>query len=125
MASKTKWTPDFVLRIVKEILGSGTLDKDESKDGRIVIKLGKDKTYSVEASFLEFKEERRGHGAAIQTIVRSLKVFDENASYDTTLEEAVKDRGKRKLGDKAEAVDQALDMAGSSSKEKNEILKNV
>ena len=120
-----RWTPEFILDIVKGTLGCGKLDKEECGPDKIVVEISKRKTYSVRPSFLARKEATLGIGAAIQTIVRNLKAFDENASFDTTVEEEAKDKGKRKLSAKAEAVDQALDMAGSSKKEKDEILKNA
>lgn len=123
--SDSRWTPEFILDVVKGTLGSGSLDKDECGPNKVVINIGKHKTYTVMPSFLERKESTRGTGAAIATIVRALKVFDESASYDKMIEEEANDAGKRKLSKKAEAVDTALEMSGSTKKEKDQILKNA
>lgn len=121
----SRWTPDFILSVVKDVLGSGSLEKSECEDDKVVVKIGTRKSYTVRPSFLDRKEAQRGAGAAIATIVRGLKAIEPNACYNKTIEEEAKDEGKRHLGQKAEAVDAALEMSGSTKKEKDQILKNA
>lgn len=125
-APATKYTPEWALGICKEALGHGDIVKDECVDGKISIQLGRKDFLRTSVRHLTALEKASGAQAAVLSIVGCLKsMYGKDVTFEEKKTEELKDEAKRKLGAKAEAVDTALKMAGSTSKERSDTLKEV
>jgi len=123
---KQQFGPHFVAHVVKECMGEAEIDEEFSVDGNCTVRWGKKGVICTTTPILEQQEQMYGEGAAIVFIVNALnRGYGPGITYEPKLEEAAKEKGKRKLGKKAKEVDQALDIAGVESKEKDQILKNA
>lgn len=116
-------TPGWVANLFQDALGEGNIDATEWESrGKIAITFGAHGRYGVRATTLEGLGEEK----ARYFILDTLRHITGNPDLELTkAEQDVEDVPKRKLSKKAEAVDQALDMAGSTKKEKDEVLKDA
>jgi len=120
MASKdkvNKWV-DFVAGVVKECTGEAKVEDTSEK--AIKITWGKDGNFAIGNDTCE----KFGRGGTRDLIIQQMRIITDNPEL-LSVDKEVEEAAKRKLGAKAEGLDKAMDIAGSSSKEKNEILKDA
>lgn len=126
MSDKQKFGPDFVAHVVKECMGEAEIDKENSVNGGSTIRWGKNGVICTTTKILEQQEKMYGAGSAIVFLVSALnRGHGPGITYEPKLEEEAEEKGKRKLGKKAKEVDDALDIAGVESDDKDKILKNA
>lgn len=116
-------TPEWVADMFKDALGEGKIDDHAWKSrGKIAITFGSRGCYSVVAGHLESMGEEK----ARYFVLDALRLISGNPNLEfSKREQDEADKPKRKLSKKAEAVSDAMEMAGSTKKEKDEVLKDA
>ena len=125
-SNTSPFTPEWLAGICKECFGESKID-DNVDPGRLKVTWGKNGSIATSVQQLEFQEHVNGTGGARNFVISFLnKAYPgEVPDFETEAEAKLKDKIKRKQGDKVESTDKALEAAGSSSKEKNETLKDL
>ena len=118
-AKRGKWV-ELVAGVIKDALGEAKVEQDGSQDGDILITWGGNQSFGINEAFCE----ANGAGVVRDMVFQTMRNYTGNPNLLDPDQEKI-DEEKRKLSNKAEAVNDALDIAGSSSEEKNEILKDA
>lgn len=124
--NSSPWTPEWLAGVVKECVGEANIVECHVP-GRLKVKFGRNGGIGTSISRLAEEEARVGNGGARNFIITALKKGypDDVKDFQTEAEQEIKEAAKRKQGDKAEATEKALNIAGSSHKERSETLKDL